>query len=913
MALSPGSRLGPYQVTAQIGAGGMGEVYRARDTKLNRDVAIKVLLPAVANDPNRLARFSREAQLLASLNHSNIAQVHGLEESEGVRALVMELVEGPTLADRIGQGAIPLEEVLPIATQIADALEAAHEQGIIHRDLKPANIKVRPDGTVKVLDFGLAKAVDPGGASSDHAMNSPTLSIHGTQAGVILGTAAYMSPEQARGNVVDKRADLWAFGVVLYEMLTGTRLFDGGTTSDVLAAVLKVEPDWQRLPADTPAPIRKLLRRCLEKDRKRRVRDAGDARFEIEDASGWAPDTSSAVTTSPPFGGTRLAWVVAAVALTAAVALAVPVVQHLRELPPTAPPETRVDIHTPTIGTLSDSDPLSLALSPDGLKIVFVASGDGPTRLWLRSLDDTVARPLTGTDGAVFPFWSPDSRSVAFFADDQLKLLDLGGGAPRTLTAGIEGRGGTWNADGVILFAPGRNTPLSRIPVTGGNPVPVTTLDGQISHRFPFFLPDGRHFLFYGIGRPDTAGIHVASIDGGTPIRLVATADSAGVFRPNPQGSEREGGWLLWVRAGALVTQQLNLKGLTLTGETNTLADAVEVNGEGGFNFAALSVSATGLVAYRSRMATWRHQLTWVDRTGKVLGALGPADDASLAGLRLAPDGRRALVLRTVQGNQDIWLLDGPRTSRLTFDPNHDRAPVFSPDGRHVVFDSDRAGGVRHLYLKAADGAEPETLLVESIGTKQASDWSRDGRFLLYNDAGAQAADLWVQPMDPTSGAKLNGVQPWAFLRTSFDERWGKFSPDGRWVAYQSNESGRPEIYIRPFSPLPPSQVPVTNPGEGRRQVSTAGGTYATWRADGRELFFVGPNGNLMAAALSTNGATLEPGTPVSLFPLGMIRGTPSMDGRNYDVTRDGRFLINRVLDNPPTTPITLIQNWQPK
>ncbi len=390
----------------------MGEVYRARDTKLNRDVAIKVLLPAVANDPDRLARFSREAQVLASLNHPNIAHIHGLEESDGVRALVMELVEGPTLAERIAQGAVPLDEALPIAQQIANALEAAHEQGIIHRDLKPANIKVRPDGVVKVLDFGLAKAMDPAGASSDHAMNSPTISLHATQAGMILGTAAYMAPEQARGSVVDKRADLWAFGVVCYEMLTGTRLFEGVTISDTLAAVLRAEPDWTKLPADTPTPIRRLLRRCLEKNRKRRVESAADARLEIEDAlTAPAADASSAgvsaSTSSSSSRATRLAWLVAGLFLISTLTLSA--MYFRRAEPPT--PTMRFAIFPPDTSTFASES----AISPDGQQVAFVTTGAaGVTSLWVRPLAAVDSRQLAGTEGASFPFWSPDSRFLGF-------------------------------------------------------------------------------------------------------------------------------------------------------------------------------------------------------------------------------------------------------------------------------------------------------------------------------------------------------------------------------------------------------------------------------------------------------------------------------------------------------------------
>jgi serine/threonine protein kinase len=902
--LTPGTRIGPYEILSGLGAGGMGEVYRARDRKLHRDVAIKVLLAAVAGDPDRLARFSREAQVLASLNHPNIAAIYGFEDSSGVPALALELVEGPTLAERIegqkGQGrGLPLAAALSIARQIAEALEAAHEQGIIHRDLKPANIKVRPDGTVKVLDFGLAKAMDATASPNATAVSSPTISLHATQAGIILGTAAYMSPEQVAGQLVDKRSDVWAFGVVLFEMLSGRQLFAGETVSHVLAAVLTTEPDWTTLPASTPAPIRTLLRRCLDKDRKRRIHDAGDIRLEIEDALALpAESLPSAATTSSPFQGSRLGWLIAAGALCGALALAIPAVRHLRESASVSLNETRTDIVTPATAT---NDLLSFALSPDGRQIVFAASGDGAVRLWLRSLNATTSRPLAGTDGAMFPFWSPDSRSVGFFADDQLKVLDLGGGMPRTVASGVDGRGATWNRDGVILFATGRNMPLSRVTASGGTLAAVTTLDGQISHRFPVFLPDGRHFLFYAQGKSEKSGIYLGSLDSGTPLRLTL-ADAGGMYLPSSLGvadSDRTTGWLLSVQSGALVAQRLDLGRQTLENDRFVVADAVFVDGNGGYNFAGVSASASGLVAYRhAREMT--HQLTWVDRSGKVLGTVGPPDTASLHTLhspRLSPDGRRIAVSRTVQGNENIWLLDGPRMSRLTFNEGHDRGPVWSPDGTQVLYDSD-VSGVRNLYVTSAAGGDKQTLLVESPIAKQASDWSMDGRSILYHGADPRTTGLWVRPM--------NGPPvPLTMLSTTFDERAGKFSPDGRWVAYQSNESGRPEIYVRPFTL--PAQAASGAPSVARWQISTAGGITPTWRADGRELYYIAPDGAMLAASITTSGGNLDAGTPVKLFstPLGRDEG-------QFDVARDGRFLINIVLDDSSPTPITLIQNWQP-
>ncbi len=905
MSLTSGTRLGVYDVLAQIGEGGMGQVYRARDTKLNRDVALKVLPEAFAHDADRLARFEREAKTLASLNHPNIAIIHGLEQAGDVHALVMELVEGEDLSQRIARGAIPVDEALPIAKQIADALEAAHEQGVVHRDLKPANIKVRSDGTVKVLDFGLAKAMEPTSAlraSAGQALSqAPTITTPAmmTGVGMILGTAAYMSPEQARGQDVDKRADLWAFGVVLWEMLTGTRLFEGATVSDTLAAVLKTEPEWKTLPSATPPALRRLLRRCLEKDRKRRLDSAAAARLDIEEAlaAPSAPEGVAASATASTSRG-RVAWMVAfAGAAVLAAALALPALRHLRETPPPAPPETRTDIVTP-----ETDDPTSFALSPDGRQIVFVASGEGVPRLWLRPLDTATAQPLAGTENASDPFWSPDSRSVGFFDGTALKRADLAGGSPQTLTTATN-RGGTWSADGVLLFTRTTTSPLFRIAASGGEAAAVTTLAKQTSHRFPQFLPGGRRFLFYAQGTPDTQGIYLGSLDAPETTRLT-TADAAGVFAPagpGPADASGEGGWLWFVRGGTLLAQRLDLTRRALTGDPVTVADQIAIDGNSLAR--AVSVSATGLVAYRSGGST-RRQLTWFDRAGQVLGTVGAPDENGLLNPRLSPDGRRVVVRRRVQGNIDIWLLDADRTTRVTFDPSLDLFPLWSPDGSRIVFDSNRTGR-RDLYQKLASGGGSDDLLVASPQDKSASDWSSDGRFLLYHSLDPQTSwDLWVVPL---AGDRT----PVVWLKTPFDERRAQFSTDGRWVAYQSNESGRFEIHVRPFSG-PAAPGAAEGRGGGQWQVSTTGGITPRWGPGGREILYLAPDGTLMAAPIAVRGATLEPGRPVALFRTRIVGvGTDLGVGTNYDIARDGRILINTGLDEA-TAPITLIQNWTP-
>ena len=903
LTLSPGARLGPYEILTALGAGGMGEVYRARDPKLNRDVAIKVLPESFANDPERVVRFQREAQVLASLNHPNIGGIYGLEEAAGVRALVLELVEGPTLADRIAQGSIPLDEALPIARQIAEALEAAHEHGIIHRDLKPSNIKVRSDAAVKVLDFGLAKAMDPAGATAASNSMSPTITTpahlrqgYGGQAmtgdGVILGTAAYMSPEQARGKTVDRRADIWAFGAVFYEMLTGKRAFGGDGVQDTLAAIMRDEPDWARLPATLSPALATFIRRCLHKDPRQRIHDIADVRLALEGAFETAISLGTAAPSSPRRRLALMAALAVAAVLTAIV-LAVPALRHLGETPPPAPSEMRLDIVMPVTDdptSRAGSRSSSFALSPDGRQIVFVASGvGGPSRLWLRSLATTTAQPLAGSEGAIHPFWAPSSRSVGFFAGGALKRLDLDGGAPQTLAPAENGFGGTWNTDGVIVFAPSGNAGLMRVSATGGATTSVTTPGPQQrGHLLPRFLPGGHRFLFSADGPPDTAGIYLGALDGSAPTRLVAsdTVD-AGAYLPS--------GWMLWVRAGTLVAQRLDVAQATLAGEPVTVADGV----------AGVSVAATGLVAYGNLAASQR-QLTWVDRSGTARATVGNPD-GSLSNPRLSSDGR-VVVERTVQGNTDLWLLDRTRTIRFTFDAAADRFPIWSPDGTRLVFRSNRTR-LGDLYQKLTSGTGVEERFLASDQLKAPMSWSADGRFLLYLSIDPKTVgDLWVVPM-------VGDRTPSVFLKTPFRVAYGSFSPDSRWVAYQSNESGRSEIYVRPFVP-PGAAGKGAGVAAGQWQVSVAGGIHPAWRPDGKELYFINPAGAMMAAPITVTGLNFDPGAPELLFPTRIASGgvddALGRQGRQYDVAPDGRFLINTLLDSP-AAPITLLMNWTPE
>jgi Tol biopolymer transport system component len=887
MALAPGTRLGAYEVTALLGHGGMGAVYRARDTRLGREVALKVLPDLFASDPDRLARFEREAKTLAALNHPHIAQIHHLEQHEQTAALVMELVEGEDLSQRVARGPIPMDEALPLARQIAEALEAAHEQGIVHRDLKPANVKVRDDGTVKVLDFGLAKAMEPAGVTPVGASRSPTITTPGmTQAGMVLGTAAYMSPEQARGKHVDKRTDIWAFGVVLFEMLTGQRAFGGDDISDTMANVLKTEPDWTAVPSGMRPGVQQMLRACLRKDPRQRMGDVQSVRLALEGAFDVAAPHAAAPAAAPRPG---LAWMsLSAIALMAAAALSIPAARHLRETPP---PETRVDIVTP-----ATEQPASFALSPDGRQIVFVATDDKVSRLWLRSLSTTTAQPLAGTEGATYPFWSPEGGSVGFFAGGALKRLNLRGGAPQTLAPASNGIGGTWNTDGVIVFAASMSSPLMRVSAAGGAATAVTMLGPQqAAHYLPQFLPDGRRLLFMVLGTTDVNGTYLGGLDGRPPTRL--TTDSiSGAYAP--------AGFLLWVRAGSLIAQRLDLERAALTGEPMTLADGMNIRV--GFQGNAVSIAATGLVAYRTSGLA-QLQPTWFDRTGTALGAAAEPHGSFFRPL-LSPDGRRVAVARTDQDNQDIWLLDGARASRFTSDPAPDSYYVWSPDGARIVYTSFRTGR-GDLFHKLTSGAGVEEPFLSTGQTMAPTSWSANGQFLLYNSLDPETnADIWVMPMSGNAEDR----KPFVFLKTPFREAYGAFSPDGRWVAYHSNKSGRPEIYVRPFKSAGPNAGTATTEGGDQWPVSTGGGITPRWRPDGKELYYINPEGAMMAVPMTVTGNSLQPGAPVMLFPTRIYSGgTDTQMGWQYDVTRNGRFLINTLLKEA-AAPITLLQNWNP-
>jgi eukaryotic-like serine/threonine-protein kinase len=882
MPLVAGTRLGPYEIVAPIGEGGMGEVYRARDTKLNRDVAIKVLPDLFANDSDRLARFQREAQVLASLNHPNIAHIHGLEDSDGVHALVMELVEGEDLAQRLCRGAIALDEALPIARQVAEALEAAHEHGIIHRDLKPANIKLRPDGTVKVLDFGLAKALEGSGAPGGLVSQSPTITTPAmmTGVGVILGTAAYMSPEQARGKVIDRRADIWAYGCVLFEMLTGQRTFEGELMSDVLASVLKTDPNWQAMPAGTPAALRRLVGRCLEKDPRRRLQAIGEARVQIDDLLTGAPEPIAGPTVSlsaPLWPWLALAGV-SAVVIGAAVAVTGSWLAR-----PAAPRVTRTNLAAtgPAALTINGND-RDLAISPDGSRVVYV--GNNGTQLFVRSLD--ALEPVVIATGQIRePFVSPDGQSVGFVEGlNTLKKVAISGGPSIQLTT-LDGapQGATWLPDDTIVFATNNpSTGLQRVSANGGTPAVVTRPDHQrdeVDHLWPEILPGGRVLLFTitaQTGGPDNASI--AALD-------LRTQTSTILVRGGLDAHYAESGHLVYVAAGTLRAVPFDLKTLAVRGSAVPVVPRLVTTRSGAGEF---GVARDGTLVYvdvtvGSRSARTR-TLVWVDRTGKEERIAAPT--RSYEAPRISPDGKQ-LALAITDQEGDIWVWDlvrGGDLRQLTFDPGVDTFPVWTPDSHRIVFSS-QSGGALNLWWKAVNETGSAQQLTTSANNQWPTSISSDGKQVVLTE------------LTPTTGRDLmrltldgsQRVTP--LLQTPFDEQRGAISPDGHWLAYESNRSGQSEIWVRPF--------PNTSVAE--YLISTSGGTRPAWALSGKELFFLGADGALMGAPVEATPTTWNSLAPKKLLEPRYYTGGGNPN-RSYDVSPDGqRFLMIKAASADPT------------
>ncbi len=888
MTLAAGAHLGPHEIVSLIGAGGMGEVYQAHDTKLGRDVAIKVLPEAFAHDPQRLSRFQREAKLLASLNHSNIATIHGLEESNGTHYLVMELVPGETLRERVKrEGPVPVEEALAIAEQIAEALEAAHEKSIIHRDLKPANVKVTPEGKVKVLDFGLAKAF-AGEESGSDPSNSPTLSQAATVQGVILGTAAYMSPEQARGKAVDKRTDIWAFGCVLYELLTGRQAFVGEHITDILAAVMRAEPDWSRLPSATPTKVRDLLRRCLEKDKTRRLRDAGDASIEMDEA--LAAPGVSLTATAPATKGWRQALLWSMASSVATAILAAIVVWNLKPAAPrgAARPTVRLMVTLPPTDrlalTLASLNPV-VALSPDGSRLVYVANHGDSTQLYVRAIDGFEVKPIPGTDGAATPFFSPDGQSVGFFTGGKLKKISLSGGAPLTLCSAAGNRGASWGSDDTIIFTPFFTAGLSRVSAAGGMPKPLTVPDhkkGEYSHRWPEVLPGGKAVLFT-VWSSSGASFDDAQID----VLSLETGERRVLIEGGTYARYVPSGHLVYARAGGLLAVPFDLKRLQVTGPPVSVLEGVSMSPTTGA--AAFSSSADGSLAYVPGALVGSETLLWVDRSG-VAQPL-PAPPRGYMAPRVSPDGQR-LAVAIEASNSGLWLYDPARSTltRLIEGGVIIPWPIWTPDGKRVTFLSALSGPV-DLHWAPADGSGIPERLTTDENYKVPGSWSPDGQVLAFSELSpTNGWDVWV--------LKLEGDRkPRPFLQTPSNESIPMFSPDGRWLAYESDESGREEIYVRPF------------PGPGSKwQISADGGTEPVWARSGRELFY--RNGDKMMAADIATQPSFSARKPKVLFEGHYESYGPFSS--YYDVSPDGqRFLM--VKENQQGTSasqINVVLNW---
>jgi Tol biopolymer transport system component/tRNA A-37 threonylcarbamoyl transferase component Bud32 len=885
MSPSPGTRLGHYEIVETIGKGGMGEVYRARDTRLPRDTAIKVSAERFSE------RFAREAHVIASLNHPNITTLYDV----GPDYLVMELVEGPTLADRIRQGVLTLDEASAIARQIADALEYAHEKGVIHRDLKPGNVKIRPDGVVKVLDFGLAKSGLSNAASRSD--ESPTISAHQTEAGVVLGTAAYMAPEQAKGKEVDKRADIWAFGCVFYEMLTGTPPHQGDSSQETLASILRDAPDFDKVPVHA----RRLLKRCLEKDPQKRLRHIGDVMSLLDEPPSGPMAPAAAPATTPATTESNRKWLWPAVATAVIVVVGVMLVVWS---PWRAQTPAGQAIRFPVAETESMKFFFggAMAVSPDGRWMVFPAVGeDGVARYWVRSLETVEARALPGTETAFVPAaWSADSRYVIFspLSAAEIKRIDIQGGPPQTLSPMVGRLNGLAdNGKGAIIFGTSAaGQPVFRVASGGGAPVAITALrEGEAAHRFPQFLPDGRHFLYLRASAdPAKAGVFIGDIDRApteqSGDRILATNRQAYFAASADDGP----GHLVFLRDTTLMAQPFDPARVELNGDAVPITEGVD-------SFAAqfyglFSVSNNGTLVYRGGVGNTL-ALTWFDQNGKLAGVLGePGDYANPA---VSPDQSRVAVARGLAGARDIWIVDIARgsSSRFTFDPANDDNPVWSPDSADVVFSSSRSGQPR-MYIKPSDGSGEERLLIDQPGTPTS--WSKDGRFLLFTSGTPKTlADLWALP-DPRRVA--GDAKPFIVLQTPFQEQGAQFSPDGRWIAYVSNESSVMDVYVRAFSP------DGTTSAAGAKWLISRGGLNGAvrWHPDGRRLFYSnGSTFDLIAVDIEMSKG-FQAGTPRPLF-----RAPPPLLTVGWNLSPDGRrFIFVTTPDGGKLTPFTVVLNW---
>jgi serine/threonine protein kinase/Tol biopolymer transport system component len=872
--LPPGTRFGPYEIVAPVAEGGMGEVYRAIDTRLDRVVALKVLPSHLSSDPELRRRFEREARAISSLSHPNICTLFDVGQHEGLEYLVMEYLEGKTLGDRLMQGPLPMEELYRYGMDIADALEKAHREGIVHRDLKPGNI-VLTDSGAKLLDFGLAKWMP----EDDHSFLAPgdqtTRRQPITTAGTLLGTVPYMAPEQLEGKPVDARSDIFSFGAILYEMATGVRAFNATSNASLIAALIHDDPIPPSRIRTMPPRFDAIVQTCLRKDPNDRFQSAHDIRLELQWLASGTPDTLPG--TKP-----RTAWLIAFAGLAAIVALAALVVAFARRSPAqdvgksairfTVPPPPGSDF--PSLGEGG-----GIALSPDGRQLAFIAiGGDGRSFLWLRGIDSTEPKLLAGTEGALYPFWSPDSRSVAFFAGGKLKRMLVPDGAAQTICDAAGGRGGTWNSAGTIVFAPGSSTALWRVPAGGGQAMAITSVDNaRYSHRWPVFLPDGNHFLYMAQSQePMQQGIYAASLDAPNKVKRVTASSGSAAFAPPHE--------LLYVRDGVLVRQRLDLDKLELTGDPQSIADRMVFYVDRAY--VPVTASDDGVIAYQ-RKAVLNMRIAWYDRRGERLGMLW--DPGENEGLSLSPDGTKLAFghFEPEEGLNHIWIADTadgvPR--RFSFTQGNQYSPVWSPDGQRVVYSDDHSG-VETLTENLATGGNERALTLQPPSSQYALSWSPDGQTLLYR---TESKD------DGLDIETLSGKQAAPFIATRADESQGQFSPDGRYVVYVSTESGRNEVYVQPY--------PKTG---AKWQVSTSGGEQPRWRRDGAEIFYLGPDKRLMSAALR-RGPQFDAATPQPLFTTTMFVGYLS-SSQAYDVTRDGsKFVIASIDPQTPPSPITVV------
>jgi eukaryotic-like serine/threonine-protein kinase len=873
MPIASGTKLGPYEIVGPLGAGGMGEVYRARDTRLDRDVAIKVLSGHFVSSPSLKERFEREARTISQLSHPNICALYDVGSQDGADYLVMECLEGESLADRLIRGPLTVEEVLRYGAQVADALDKAHQHGVIHRDLKPGNIMLTKTGA-KVLDFGLAKQAQAKTPSSSAltAMTAKPLTVEGT----IVGTFQYMAPEQIEGNEADARSDIFALGCVLYEMATGKRAFAGKTQASVIASILATEPPplAQAAPM-TPPALERLVRYCMAKDRDERIQSAHDVKLQLE----WIGEAGSQAGVPAPVVARRrtsqkLAWVVAAVAVAAAIAFAIGFV--LRAPVPMRP--LRVSILPPEQHAF---DPLSMAISPDGARLAFVATMAGlAPQLWVQSLDSTAAQPLAGTEDASFPFWSPDSRSLGFFAQGKLRIIEAGGGAVQTLADAPQPRGGAWGADGTILFTPNPTSPMLRIPAAGGTTSQVlgqekaaSSSSATTSQRWPAFLPDGRHFVFFQLKADSQGGprgnIHVAALDSQQDTILVASDYRA----------QYASGHLVFVRDGNLMTQEFDEKKLKLAGNPVPIAEQIRGNGLGG---AAYSLSNDGKLIFAGGQAT-SLDLAWYDRTGKKGDVI---DSGIFQDAHISPDEKKVSAARTdANGHLELYIYDVARgtKSQFSFSQSRDDDPTWSPDGNTIVFDSGRNGKI-DLYTRPANGASQEELLYHDDLDKYPTSWSADGKYIAYEALGNGHYDEWVMPL-------FGDRKPYVFLKEKYNTRAGVFSPDGKWMAYTSLESGHRQVYV----------VAFPKPG-GRFLLGD--GDAAVWSRKGKEILYLDDHARMASVEVTAHGDSLELGKPQVLFP------TQPVGPGIFEVTADGNRFLMMQAPVQNSSNLTLVVNW---